>query len=81
MTLELDKNGHLYIPSQFTDYLCRGNALELFNVFQFFADTWEADHSAPKGKGRDIETEGDQAADTKEHNLVRAFYFQKVNRG
>ncbi|THG94190.1 hypothetical protein EW026_g7232 [Hermanssonia centrifuga] len=42
ITLEINGAGRLYAKSQVTDYLYRGRDLEELNVYELFADTYEA---------------------------------------
>jgi hypothetical protein len=43
VTLDTDRAGKIYTKCQVTDYICRGEDLETFNVLQFFVNTWEDD--------------------------------------
>ncbi len=42
ITLEINAGGRLFVKSQVTDYQYRGAELQHYNVYDFFADTYEA---------------------------------------
>lgn len=48
--LELDQKGKIYVKSQVTDYKYRGSGLETYNVYDFFANTWEDKEQHSKKK-------------------------------
>jgi len=43
MLILVDSSGHLVPKSQVTDYQCRGEELEHYNLLQYFVDTYETD--------------------------------------
>ncbi len=44
--MDINSSGTVYAKSQVTDYRARGQKQELFNVVDFFTDTYESNQQA-----------------------------------
>ena len=61
ITLDVDSSRWIYAKSQMTDYICRGEELEDYNLLDYFTETYEAEI-----KARDRLEENDEM-DTNQH--------------
>ena len=61
VVLELDSSGRLFPCSQVTDYMCRGDDLEDYNVLDFITETYDQKitRTSREKSGEDVDRDGD----------------------